>query len=79
MPAIANILEEVARVVKGERVAPVDLWARLAERFALIGVQGIVRMAMSGFDMAAWDALAQAAGLRLATLLGARAQTHPRL
>src|SRR5262245_7389671 len=71
MPAIAKILEEIARVVKGERVAPIDLWAKLAERFTLIGVQGIVRMAMSGFDMAAWDALAQAAGLRLAALLGA--------
>ena len=77
MPAIANILEEVARVVKGERVAPVDLWARLAERFALIGVQGIVRMAMSGFDMAAWDALAQAAGLRLAALLGSDPKRIP--
>ena len=58
VPAIAKILEEVERVVKGERVAPVDLWSRLAERFALIGVQGIVRMAMSGLDVAAWDALA---------------------
>jgi mandelate racemase len=77
MPAIASILAEVARVVKGERVAPVDLWARLAERFALIGVQGIVRMAMSGFDMAAWDALAQAAGLRLAALLGADPKRIP--
>jgi len=77
MPAIANILEEVGRVVKGERVAPVDLWARLAERFALIGVQGIVRMAMSGFDMAAWDALAQAAGLRLAAFLGADPKRIP--
>jgi mandelate racemase len=70
VPAIAKILEEVERVVKGERVAPGDLWSRLAERFALIGVQGIVRMAMAGFDMAAWDALAIAAGLPLATLLG---------
>jgi len=71
VPAIAKILEEVERVVKGERVAPLDLWSRLAERFALIGVQGIVRMAMSGFDVAAWDALAIAAGLPLAALLGA--------
>src|SRR5215204_3455939 len=46
MPAIANILEEVERVLKGDRVAPVDLWDKLAQRFALIGVQGIVRMAM---------------------------------
>src|SRR5438128_4768031 len=72
VPAIAQILGEVERAVKGERIAPVDLWDRLAERFALIGVQGIVRMAMAGFDVAAWDALAQAAGLPLAALLGAQ-------
>src|SRR6059036_2030446 len=35
MPAIAKILEEVARVVEGERLAPADLWSKLAERFAL--------------------------------------------
>jgi mandelate racemase len=70
VPAIAKILEEVARVVKGERLAPADLWSKLAERFALIGVQGIVRMAMAGFDVAAWDALALAAGWPLATLIG---------
>jgi mandelate racemase len=70
MPAIASILGEVEQATKGERVAPVDLWSRLAERFALIGVQGIVRMAMAGFDMAAWDALAKAANLPLVKLLG---------
>ena len=70
IPAIAKILEEVARVVQGERLAPAELWSKLAERFALIGVQGIVRMAMSGFDCACWDALAIAAGKPLVTLLG---------
>jgi mandelate racemase len=68
--AIANILEEVERVVKGDRVAPLDLWGKLARRFTLIGVQGIVRMALAGFDVACWDALAKAAGLPLAGLLG---------
>ena len=63
--------------MKGERVAPVDLWGKLAERFALIGVQGIVRMAMAGFDVAAWDALAIAAGLPLATLLGGTPRRIP--
>ena len=67
----------MARVVKGERVAPADLWSRLTERFALIGVQGIVRMAMSGFDMAAWDALAVAADLPLATLIGSAPRPIP--
>jgi len=77
MPAIAKILEEVARVVEGERVAPADLWSKLAERFALIGVQGIVRMAMAGFDVAAWDALAIAAGWPLATLIGSSPKRIP--
>ena len=67
---IAGILAEIERITKGERVAPVDLWAVLAKRFTLIGVQGIVRMAMAGFDVACWDALAIAAGVPLATLLG---------
>jgi mandelate racemase len=70
-PAIAAIVAEIERGVKGERVAPLDLWAKLAKRFTLIGVQGIVRMAMAGFDVACWDALAIAAGKPLAELLGA--------
>ena len=68
--AIASLLAEVERVVKGERVAPIDLWAKLSKRFTLIGVQGIVRMAMAGFDVACWDALALAAGQPLVSLLG---------
>ena len=70
MPAIAAMLAVVEETVKGEPVAPLDLWAKLAQRFALIGMQGIVRMAVSGFDMAAWDAVALAAGVPLATLVG---------
>jgi len=68
--AIASLLAEVERVVKGERIAPVDLWAALSKRFTLIGVQGIVRMAMAGFDVACWDALALAAQRPLVSLLG---------
>jgi mandelate racemase len=77
VPAIAKILEEVARVVGGERLVPIDLWSKLAERFALIGVQGIVRMAMAGFDVAAWDALATAAGWPLATFIGGSPKRIP--
>ena len=69
-PAIASVLSEVLRVVKGDRVAPAELWAKLARRFTLIGVQGVVRMAMSGFDVACWDALALAAGKALVSILG---------
>src|ERR1043165_1443783 len=70
MAAIANILSEIEERTKGEPVAPGELWTKLSERFALIGVQGIVRMAMAGFDIACWDALATAAGVPLVKLLG---------
>src|ERR671935_1628394 len=76
-PAIASLLAEVLRVVKGDRVAPAELWAKLQRRFTLIGVQGIVRMAMSGFDVACWDALAVAAGKPLAALLGGSLRPIP--
>ena len=71
-PAIARMLEEALAVTKGDPVAPVDLWAKLAKRFALIGVQGIVRMALAGFDVAWWDAQARAAGKPLVEFLGGR-------
>jgi mandelate racemase len=68
--AIVVMLDEVLRTVKGDRVEPAALWAKLAKRFVLIGVQGIVRMAMAAFDVAAWDAVARAAGLPLTSCLG---------
>ena len=76
-PAIVSLLSEVERIVIGARVEPAALWARLARRFTLIGVQGIVRMAMSGFDVACWDALGQAANRPLAALLGAEPRPIP--
>lgn len=68
--AIATMIDAAAHDLAGARVAPVDLWAKFAARFKLIGVQGVVRMAMAGIDVAAWDALAIAAGVPLATLIG---------
>ena len=76
-PAIASLLGEIERTLKGERIAPAELWEKLARRFKLIGVQGIVRMAMSGFDVACWDALAIAAGKPLVALLGGVPKSIP--
>src|SRR5262249_57283116 len=59
-------------VVGGEGVRPAALWAKLGKRYMLIGVQGMVRMAMAGLDVAAWDALAIAAGVPFATYLGGK-------
>jgi len=75
--AIISLLEEVERIVKGEAVAPAELWKKLARHFTLIGVQGIVRMAMSAFDTASWDALAVAAGKPLANFIEATPRNIP--
>jgi mandelate racemase len=74
VPAMAAMLDEIGRMVEGDRVMPAALWGKLAQRFMLMGVQGVVRMAMAGLDVAAWDALALAAGVPLATLLGGKPQ-----
>jgi mandelate racemase len=73
-PGIAAILAEIERLARGAAVAPGQAWPKLAKRFTLIGVQGIVRMAMAAFDVACWDALARAAGKPLAEMLGAKAR-----
>jgi mandelate racemase len=76
-PAIIRFLDDIGEAVANRPVVPGDLWATLSTRYTLIGVQGIVRMAMSLVDVAGWDGLAQAAGLPLARLLGAELRPIP--
>lgn len=76
-PAIARFLDDIVEAVRNEVLDPADLWARLSKRYRLIGVQGIVRMAMALVDIASWDALARAAGLPLARCLGAAPRPIP--
>ena len=76
-PAIARLLDTAVDMVKGERLAPADIWGKLARRFRLIGVDGIVRMAIAGLDIAAWDALAKGANLPLAAFLGSAPRPVP--
>jgi len=67
---LAALLQDLLAMTRGERIAPVPLYAKLNKRLTLMGHQGLATMAVSGFDMACWDALAQAAGVPLAVLLG---------
>ena len=75
--AVDVVLRDAVDLVKGETAAPLDIAAKLARRFALVGVASVVRMALSALDAAIWDALAVAAGLPLATLLGAKPRPIP--
>ena len=76
-PAIMRFLDDMADALLGRPLAPADVWAALSKRYTLIGVQGIVRMAMAMVDVAGWDALARAAGVPLATFLGGAPRPIP--
>ena len=67
---IAALVEAMAEMLAGDAVVPFDIEAKLRKRHTLLGVHNIVLFAMSGIDMAAWDALGQAQKLPLVRLLG---------
>lgn len=67
---LARIVQAMAEMLKGDRVAPFEIEKKLRAKYALLGVHNMVLFAMSGIDMAAWDALGQAFGQPLAILLG---------
>jgi mandelate racemase len=68
--AIALLVEDAVATIAGEKVDPCGMATRLARRFALLGVAGAARMALSAIDVALWDLAATDAGLPLARLLG---------
>ena len=65
-PAIQNMAE----AFKGRQLAPLDMYRDVIGTLHLLGRQGVSVIAAAGLDMAIWDALAKAAGLPLAELLG---------
>jgi mandelate racemase len=67
---LVHLIEQTGNELAGKPIAPYDLMAAMDAKFRLLGWQGLVGMAVSGLDMAFWDALGQTAGQPLVTLLG---------
>lgn len=74
---VAALLSNLAPLIEGDPVAPVDIERKLQKQFRLLGPQGLTAMATAGIDMAAWDALSKACGLPLARLLGGEPREVP--
>jgi mandelate racemase len=74
---LAKLVEVMTDMVKGDEVAPLELEKKLRARHALLGVHNIILFAISGIDMAAWDALAQSLGQPLVRVLGAAPRPIP--
>ena len=66
IPAIEDLV--AAQIGKG--LAPLDSFQASRRSLNLVGYEGVTMIAVAGVDMAIWDALAKAAGLPLAVLLG---------
>jgi mandelate racemase len=66
VPAILDL----AAMRKGAPIRPLDDFQQARRSLQLVGYEGIAMIAVAGLDMAAWDAVAKAAGQPLADLLG---------
>ena len=67
---LVRLIEDLGRDLVGRPIAPFDLMTEMDAKFRLRGWQGLVSMAVSGLDMAFWDALGRAACQPLSVLLG---------
>src|SRR3989475_3178214 len=63
-------LHDLGDMLKGHQVSPAELYALARKSLHFVGYEGVSMIAVSGLDMAAWDALAKAAGAPLCVLLG---------
>lgn len=70
MKYLVAALEDLGRVLAGRPLAPVELFGLGRKSLHFVGYQGMSMIAVAGLDMAAWDALAKAAGAPLCVLLG---------
>ncbi|MFL5372055.1 MAG: enolase C-terminal domain-like protein [Myxococcales bacterium] len=75
--AVRGLLAGILDMVRGDIAAPVTIAKKLSARFTLMGREGLPTIAMSGFDLALWDALGRAAGLPLVRLLGGEPRPIP--
>jgi len=67
---IATVIRELAARRAGRAISPVDDFRDGQRALTLIGNEGVSMIALSGLDMAAWDAMAKAANRPLAVFLG---------
>ena len=63
-------IHDLGEALKGRRIAPHELFDAARKSLHFVGYEGLSMIAVSGLDMAAWDALAKAAGMPLCVLLG---------
>ena len=70
MKYLVSALHDLGDLLKGRELSPVELYGLARKSLHFVGYEGLSMIAVSGLDMAAWDALAKAAAMPLCVLLG---------
>ncbi len=70
MAYLVPALHHLGAELKGQPVAPVDLYEQARKSLHFVGYEGLSMIAVAGLDMAAWDALARANEQPLCQFLG---------
>jgi mandelate racemase len=69
--SLTVLVREVGAWLSGRPLVPLEIERAVRAQFTLLGgARGLAGLALSGLDMAAWDALAAAQGIPMARLLG---------
>jgi len=75
--ALVPAIRDLGEALRGRPAAPAAAYHTARGWFGLAGYQGLALAAVAGLDIALWDALAKAAGLPLARLLGGTMEPVP--
>lgn len=71
LKALDALVRDLGATIVGEPLIPTELEAKMRAKFTLFGgARGLAGMAVSGLDMALWDAFAVAAKMPLCVALG---------
>src|SRR5437879_3713008 len=74
---VTRVLEEAQGAIKGKKIEPAKIGAKLSRHFRLISTSGVVGLALSAIDVVCWDGMAIAAGKPLVEFLGGERKATP--
>ena len=74
---LVSLLQDMAQLIEGDPLCPVDLDQKIRKMCRLVGTTGPLATALAVIEIAAWDALAESAQVPLARLMGSAPRAFP--